>query len=137
MPYNQLYTIASQGLSLENLRIKVIAHNIANQHALQKTNGALFKPMQVLSTAKPFEQYVDEGGIDSITLLPQQLPPSKAYEPTHPAADKEGYVTYPGVNTVDEMTTLLRASNAYEANIKLMNAAHRLYLKALSIGEDK
>lgn len=140
MSYEQIYTIAAEGMRLEKLRVDVVAHNLANQHSLQKADGSLFQPMQVLATAKPFSTYLNdlgESGFESITLAPNLIPPNKVYQPGHPAADKQGYVTYPGLSTIDEMTTLLRASRAYEANIKVINTAHSLYLHALSIGEER
>lgn len=140
MSYDQIYSIAAQGLNLEKLRVDVVANNIANQHSLENIDGTLFQPMQVLATAKPFSDYLSEPeatGIASIEIAPQQLPANKVYEPGHPAADKMGYVSYPGLSTVDEMTTLLRASRAYEANIKIINTAHGLYLQALSIGDER
>lgn len=140
MNYNQIYAIATQGMNAEKLRVDVVANNIANQHSLKSTDGTLFQASQVVTTAKPFSALLEgtaEAGIDSIELVSEQLPPNKVYEPAHPAADKQGYVTYPGISTIDEMTTLLRASRAYEANIKIINTAHNLYLQALNIGEDR
>lgn len=140
MNYAQIYAIASQGMNAEKLRVDVVANNIANQHSLQKADGSLFQASQVVTTAKSFAELVDkpqEMGIDSIEVVPENLPPNKVYQPGHPAADKQGYVNYPGISTIDEMTTLLRASRAYEANIKVMNSAHSLYLQALSIGDER
>ncbi|EHL30353.1 flagellar basal body rod protein FlgC [Legionella drancourtii] len=140
MNYAQIYAIASQGMNAEKLRVDVVANNIANQHSLQKADGSLFQASQVVTTAKSFAELVDkpqEMGIDSVEVVPENLPPSKVYQPGHPAADKQGYVNYPGVSTIDEMTTLLRASRAYEANIKIINSAHSLYLQALSIGDER
>ncbi|WP_028388037.1 flagellar basal body rod protein FlgC [Legionella fairfieldensis] len=140
MSYDQIYAIASQGMNLEKLRVDTVANNIANQHTLKTTDDTLFQPMQVIATAKPFSVYLnnpEEGGIENIELAPENLPANKVWQPGHPAADKQGYVTYPGLSTIDEMTTLLRASRAYEANIKVINTAHSLYLQALSIGEER
>jgi flagellar basal-body rod protein FlgC len=141
MNYSQIYAIATQGMNAEKLRVDVVANNIANQHSLKNADGSLFQVSQVVTTAKPFsallEEKVNGGGIESIEIISQQLPPNKVYQPGHPAADKQGYVSYPGISTVDEMTTLLRASRAYEANIKIINTAHSLYLQALSIGEER
>lgn len=140
MSYDQIYAIASQGMSVEKTRVDVVANNIANQHTLQNSDGTSFQPMQVFATAKPFAEYLNNnegGGLDSVTVVPQNLPPNKVYQPGNPLADKQGYITYPGISTVDEMTTLLRASRAYEANIKVINTAHSLYLQALTIGEER
>ena len=140
MSYDQIYAIASQGMALEKMRVDVVANNIANQHTIQGPDGSGFQPMTVIATAKPFAEYLSnsEGGsIESVTLVPENLPSNKVYQPGHPFADKQGYITYPGVSTVDEMTTLLRATRAYEANIKVINTAHSLYLQALTIGEER
>lgn len=140
MSYDEIYAIASQGMSVEKMRVDVVAHNIANQHTLLSSDGSGFQPMQVVATAKPFDTYLEEtpsGGLESVEVIPQHLPPNKVYQPGHPAADKHGYVTYPGISTVDEMTTLMRASRGYEANIKVINTAHSLYLQALTIGDER
>lgn len=138
--YAQIYAIASQGMNAEKLRVDVVANNIANQHSLQNADGSVFQASQVVTTAKSFSDLVnnaEEMGIDSVQVVSQDLPPNKVYQPGHPAADKQGYINYPGISTIDEMTTLLRASRAYEANIKIINSAHSLYLQALSIGEER
>lgn len=140
MSYDQIYSIASQGMTLEKMRVDVVANNIANQHTLKSSDGSSFQPMQVIATAKPFTEYLnhsEEGALESVTVVPENLPPNKVYQPGHPSADKQGYVTYPGISTVDEMTTLMRATRAYEANIKVINTAHSLYLQALTIGEER
>ncbi len=140
MSYDQIYSIAMQGMNAEKLRVDVVANNIANQHSVQTVNGDVFQAGTVITTAKPFSELIDtpsEMGIESTEVVAQGLPPNKVYQPGHPSADKQGYVTYPGISTVDEMTTLIRASRAYEANIKVINTAHSLYLQALSIGEER
>ncbi|CDZ77063.1 Putative proximal rod protein [Legionella massiliensis] len=140
MSYDQIYTIAREALSLEKLRIDLVANNIANQHSLQNADGSQFQPMQVVATAKPFSTYLSEpeqSAFASVQILPENVAPNKTYQPGHPAADQQGYVSYPGLSMVDEMTTLLRASRAYEANVKVINTAHNLYLQALSIGDER
>ena len=56
------------------------------------------------------------------------------YDPSHPDADENGYVTYPNVNVVQEMTDLIDASRSYEANISAFNASKSMASKGLSIG---
>lgn len=140
MSYDQIYAIATQGMNLEKLRVDVVANNIANQHSLQNAEGTSFQPMQVIATAKPFSAYLsnaEDPEVAMVELAPQRIPPNKVYQPGHPAADKQGYISYPGLSMVDEMTTLLRASRAYEADIKVINTAHSLYLQAISIGDER
>jgi len=140
MSYDTLYAIAAAGMSLEKLRVEVAANNIANQYSLQSPEGSPFEPMQVLATAMPFDSYlnnIESNNLATIRLAPQHLPPNKVYQPEHPFADKQGFVNYPGLSMVDEMTTMLRASRAYEANVKVFNTAHGLFLQALNIGDER
>jgi flagellar basal-body rod protein FlgC len=58
----------------------------------------------------------------------------RVYDPTHPDADQDGYVTYPNVNLVVEMTNMLSATRSYEASLATVEAAKRMALKALEIG---
>lgn len=58
----------------------------------------------------------------------------KVYDPSHPDADEEGYVTYPNVNTVTEMTNLIDATRSYEANVTAFNATKNMALKGLELG---
>ncbi len=140
MSYDQIYAIASAGMQVEKMRVDVVANNIANEYTLKNADGTAFKPMQVEATAQPFEEVLNgaaEESLSSIKLIPENLPDNKVYQPGHPAADKLGFVSYPGISTVDEMTTLLRASRAYEADIKIINTAHSLYQQALTIGDER
>lgn len=139
MSYDQIYSIASQGMNLEKLRADVVANNIANQHSILNKEGTGFQPMQVQSYATAFNDYLEDNNkpLNSVKLVPLNTPPNKVYQPEHPDADKQGYLSYPGISTIDEMTTLLQASRAYEANIKIINTAHNLYLQALTIGEER
>ena len=55
--------------------------------------------------------------------------------PSNPVADEKGYVTYPNVNTVTEMTNMIDASRSYEANVTTFNASKNMELKALEVGK--
>ena len=56
------------------------------------------------------------------------------YDPSHPDANEDGYVTYPNVNTVQEMTDMIDATRSYEANVTAFNATKNMILKALEMG---
>lgn len=140
MNYNQIYAIATQGMNIEKLRVDVVANNIANQHSIKNVDGSLFQASEVITTAQPFSAFLEGNtptGIASVEVVSEHLPANKVYQPDHYAADQQGYVSYPGLSTIDEMTTLIKASRAYEANVKIINTAHSLYLQALSIGEER
>lgn len=140
MNYDAIYKIASRGLEIEKLRVDVVANNMANQHTLNNSDGTRFQPMHVLATAPAFDSFLeatDDDFLTQVTLVPSQQPPNKVYQPTHQDADAQGYVSYPGISTVDEMTTLLQATRSYEANLTILTTAHSLYRQALTIGEER
>ena len=60
---------------------------------------------------------------------------NQVYDPSHPDADEDGYVTYSNVNTVTEMTNLIDASRSYEANVTAFNATKNMLLKGLEVGK--
>ncbi len=66
-----------------------------------------------------------------------QVVPRLVYDPGHPDADARGFVAYPAVNPVSEMVQLITVTRAYEANVRALNAAKTMALKALEIGNDK
>jgi flagellar basal-body rod protein FlgC len=68
-------------------------------------------------------------------VVEDQSPMKMVYDPKHPAADENGYVTMPNVNVVDEMVNMLSASRSYQNNVETMNAAKTLLLKTLTIGQ--
>ncbi len=57
------------------------------------------------------------------------------FEPTHPSADAEGYVTHSNVNPVEEMVNMISASRSYQNNVEVMNTAKSLLLKTLQMGQ--
>lgn len=139
MNYDQIYAISAAGMAIERLRLDVVAYNIANQNSIQKPGTKGYSPLTVEIGNRSFPDYIETPTlkINDIRLVPQGLPPEKIYQPEHPAADKQGFVHYAGINMVNEMTTLLRASHAYEANIKMINAIHSLVQQTLTIGEER
>ena len=74
------------------------------------------------------------GGAKVLSIARLETAPRLVFDPGHPDANDKGYVSYPGVNQVNEMTNLVVALRAYEANVTAFNAAKVMALKALDIG---
>lgn len=130
-----LYDIATAGMGLEMLRVQVVAHNQALAGTVMQAGSS---PLQEVVASMPdFDAWLrrDTHSQPQIDLIAQNNPPNRVYEPSHPAADSKGFVNYPGINRVDEMTSLLRASRGYEANLRMFNIAHSLYGQTLRLGE--
>ena len=75
------------------------------------------------------------GGVQVDQIYEREDGVKTVYDPSHPDSDEDGYVTYPNVNTVTEMTNLIDASRSYEANVTSMNATKAMFQKALELGK--
>jgi flagellar basal-body rod protein FlgC len=142
MDYFNVFSISSAGLAVEKLRLETAALNLANADATAAPGTEPYKAMTVLNTASvPFTRYLQAQGTSGAAVSAQVVPRSEAprmtYEPGHPHANATGFVAHANVDSLGEMMTILRATRAYEANIKALNAAKAMALHALDIGGSK
>lgn len=132
MEYLQVFDISSAGLDFQKLRFNAVALNLANAYTTSSTDAAAFKPLMAVAEANGDNLSLD-GTMDT-RLKEREEAPRLVLDPGHPHAGSDGYVRYPAINQVDEMTTMMLASRAYEANVSVLNAAKSMALKALEIG---
>jgi len=140
-----LFDISASGMALERLRLQIESLNLANANTTRTQAGQLYKPLTVLSSPKYSEEFgsvlnellnkKDESlGVKVDGVQELDLPPRMVYDPSHPNADKNGYVQYPNINPVNEMVNLINITRSYEANVRAFNAAKRMMQSALDIG---
>ena len=127
------FAISGSGMTAERLRMDVIAGNLANADSTQGANGQPYRRrLVVLQTATPsFGQVL--AGVKVAGVVEDQSPLRRVYDPSHPDADKQGYVTLPNVNPVTEMVDLITSSRGYEANVTAMNAAKQMFTNTLQV----
>ena len=126
-------SVSGSGLSAERLRMDVIAGNLANADSTQGANGQPYRRrLVVLHTASPsFGQVL--AGAKVAGIVEDQSPLRRVYDPSHPDADAQGYVTLPNVNPVTEMVDLISSSRGYEANVTALNTAKQMFQTAIDI----
>jgi flagellar basal-body rod protein FlgC len=146
-----ILSIGASALSAQQLRLDVISNNIANAETTRTAEGGPYKRQDVVFTPQktnPFlpaflaarqsgsdEAYSGTGGVEAASIVTDNSPGTKVYDPTHPDADAQGYVEYPNVNLVVEMTNMLSATRSYEAGLSVVDAAKQMALKAIDIGK--
>jgi flagellar basal-body rod protein FlgC len=125
--------ISASGMSAERLRMDVIAENLANANTTRGANGQPYQRQEVIlqERAPSFGEVL--GGVMVTGIVPDGTPGRRVYDPGHPDADKEGYVTLPNVNPVSEMVDLITSSRGYEANVTAMNAAKQMFSKTFDV----
>ncbi len=125
--------ISATGMSAERLRMDVIAENLANANTTRGPNGQPYRRQEViLQEATPsFSQVL--GGVRVVGIASDPTPGRKVYDPGHPDADNQGYVTLPNVSPVTEMVDLITSSRGYEADVTAMNAAKQMFTKTFEV----
>lgn len=126
--------ISASGLSAERLRLDVISSNIANSRTTRTEDGGAYVRKSALF-AENYDNKVGMLGVKAVAIEDDNSPMNKEYDPSHPDADEEGYVEYPNVDILVEMSDLISAQRAYESNVDTLNAQKNILLKALEIGK--
>jgi flagellar basal-body rod protein FlgC len=126
----------------------LISNNIANAQTTRTEKDGPYQRQDVIFMSKEQNGFLPklvaarrsqeggslQGGVRVAEITTDTETGARAYDPTHPDADANGYVTYPNVDIVVEMTNMLSATRSYEANLQSVEASKRMALKALEIG---
>lgn len=133
MDFNTSIGIAATGLHAQSARMRVIAENIANADSTATTPGG--EPYR--RRVPTFETVMDNelGGrvVTMGKLAFDQSDFNNRYEPGHPAADANGYVQYPNVNTLIETMDMREAQRSYEANLNVVSVTRQMLGQTLDI----
>jgi flagellar basal-body rod protein FlgC len=121
--------ISGTGLTAQRLRMDVTAENLANA---QSTN---YRRKEVVLQQASFGDTLDAAsrGVEVAGVVQDSSPGKRVYDPGNPAADAQGYVTMPNVDSVTEMVDLIGSSRAYEANVTAMQTAKTMFARTLDI----
>jgi len=155
--------ISASGLSAQRQKMNSVASNIANVETSKTPEGGPYKRKKVslseVKDVKDFASYIEDqsgklrstnprhisGGFSSISKKVEisevsskeetnpDGPVKLVYDPSHPDADENGYVTLPNINIINEMVDMMDASRAYEANLSSMKTARDMADKALDM----
>ena len=133
MQLSDSMVIASAGMKAQSDRLRVVAENLANADATGTTPGAApYRRKLVL-----FQNVLDKQlGVPVVKVTQRSNDPSpfnKKYDPTHPAADAQGYVLMPNVNPIVEMMDMREARRGYEANMNIFEVSKAMLSKTLDL----
>lgn len=122
-PLLAIMRTASSGLQSQSMRLKIVSENLANMNSTGIKPGADAYRRKMVT----FEQSLDEVSGAEVVGVDRIIRDQKAfktqYDPSHPAADANGYVKMPNVNMMVEMTDMREASRSYEANLQMIKQA--------------
>jgi flagellar basal-body rod protein FlgC len=137
---NAALNVSASALSAERTRIEVAVSNMANAESTRGADGQPYRRRDVVLASDPTNPFEDALGAAGIgvkvaDIVEDQAPFPRRYDPTHPDADKEGFVAMPNVDTPEEMVNMLSASRAYQANLTAIGLIRDLVQRALELGK--
>ncbi len=133
MDISKAIAISASGMDAQTARLRVIAENLANQDSTGSTPGAEPYRRKTIS----FEDRLDKAiGVDTVRVRnvgtdKSDLP--KRYDPSHPAADAEGYVRTPNVNSFVEIMDMREAQRGYSANLNVMEVTRTMLTRTIDL----
>ena len=147
MSLGNIFDVAGTGMNAQSLRLNTTASNLANAQSASSSAGDVYRGRHPVFAALARDQLWGEGaplagddpaasaGVSVLGVVESDAPYQQRYEPTHPLANEEGYVFYPNVNVVEEMTNMISASRSFQMNVEVMNAAKQMAQRVLSLGQ--
>lgn len=139
--------IGASGLTAQRVRMDTISQNIANINTTRTEDGTPYRRRDVVfeertgsgsfsdALSNASNKLYDGQGVRVTKIVEDSSDFKKVYDPGHPDADEEGYVSMPNVDIVTEMVNMISATRSYEANVTSINATKSMALKALEIGK--
>jgi flagellar basal-body rod protein FlgC len=135
--------LSGSALGAERWRSEVVAANMANAETTHTPAGGAYRRQMLVFRAQPTPRFplllaglrkgTPDGGVRVDRVVADTSTMPQRYEPGHPDADAEGYVTYPNVNPAMEMADLLSAVRAYQLNAAAVQAAKSMIQQSLQI----
>lgn len=124
--------IAGSGLITNRKWLDAVSDNISNINTVRRTDEDAFQERFVVAQAVDYGS--GTGGVRVARAEFGSAEGRMVYEPNHPLADAEGYVKYPDIDLGDQMTQMMIAQRAYQANLAIVERATNMYQAALQLG---
>ena len=132
--------VNASGLAAQRKRVEVSSSNLANSQTTRTEEGGPYRRKDVVFQTSSFQESLGAAmgkgveGVEVSDIVNDPRPFDRRYEPGHPDADKDGYVSYPNVNVMEELANLVEASRSYEANIAAIGIVKTMINRTLDLG---
>ena len=144
MDFMTALDIGASGLTAQRAYMNVISMNMANAQTTKTATGGPYIRKSVsfgsAPVMSPFDERMNDAmnrdlvGVQVKGIVNDSRPFKQVYEPGHPDANAQGYVNYPDINVVEEMTNMITTMRSYEANVQSIESVKTMFNKALTIG---
>ena len=137
MDIKSVYDIAGRAMAAQLVRLNTVASNLANAGSTTGDPNTTYKPLKPIFKTE-YSDLVKKNGVatvDAIQVKEIDRDPIKTYMPSHPAANKEGYIFKAPVNVDEERVDMMEASRQYENNVEVVTTLRALTMRTLQIGK--
>ena len=137
MDIKSVYDIAGRAMAAQLVRLNTVASNLANAGSTTGDPNTAYKPLKPVFKTE-YSDLVKKNGVatvDAVQVKEIDRDPIKTYMPSHPAANKEGYIFKAPVNVDEEMVDMLEASRQYQNNVEVVTTLRALTMRTLQIGK--
>ncbi|MGP1256207.1 MAG: flagellar basal body rod protein FlgC [Kiloniellales bacterium] len=125
--------ISASGMRAQGTRLRVISENIANANSTGQTPGAEPYRRKMVTFTNELDRALDAEVVKVKDVGVDKSEFSRRYNPGHPAADAEGYVLMPNVNSLLEMSDMREAQRSYEANLRVIQSSRAMLEQTIAI----
>jgi flagellar basal-body rod protein FlgC len=134
-------SVSASGMDAQRARAELLAENLANSETTRTPDGGPYRRKDVIfaSTtvdspfASQFQSALEGQGVRVASVSVDKRDGENRYQPGHPDADKEGYVTFPRINPAEDMVDLMNASRGYQANVAAISAVKDMIQRSLDL----
>ena len=131
-----VFQVSSSAMTAQSMRLNAVASNLANADSVVSSDGKPYRAKQVVFEVVPMGNGGEASrGVRVNKVVEDASPLRMVYDPKNPAADEKGYVAFPNVNVVEEMTNMISASRSYQTNVEVMNTAKAMMMHTLQLGQ--
>lgn len=148
MSLSNVFDIAGSGMNAQSIRINTTASNIANAESASSSIDETYRARKPWFAVmqKTFAEVNAQGefqrlegdigaGVQVMGIVEKDAPLQARFQPDHPMANEDGYVYYPNVNVVEEMTDMMSSSRSYQMNVEVLKTAKQMLQRTLALGQ--
>ena len=141
MSFDSIYRIAGSAMNAQTVRLNTVASNLANTDSVAANPADVYQARRPLFAAvyenNQLTRGVGMGGahVQVLDVVASEADPKRRYEPGNPLADAQGYVYYPDINQIEEMTDMMSATRSFETGVEVLNRVKSMQQSLLRLGE--
>jgi len=148
MSLTNVFDIAGSGMSAQSVRLNTTASNLANAESASSSVDETYRARKPwFAVMQQQELQLDDNaqfseldnnigvGVQVLGIVEKDSPLEARFQPDHPMANEDGYVYYPNVNVVEEMTDMMSSSRSYQMNVEVMKTAKQMLTRTLTLGQ--